>query len=258
MMIDTGAARSSISSELAAQLHLPQSRSRKITVHGIGGEMKAARPVVAHDFRLGNGFLKDYDLTVINYAGGKKGIPGAPAGLLGIDLLSGFELEFDFPNRMLTLYTPENCSGKFLPWTGPYETIEGQRQFDGQLQIPIRLNKVDINAVIDTGASSSALGIDTADDVGVPESALQLDRKSMSMGASGVPQQAYQHRFDSLTVGETTYRHVPLSVQDEHFGVMQMILGMDFFRRRKLWVSFKTEQIFLQSAPPAQAESGSR
>jgi hypothetical protein len=80
----------------------------------------------------------------------------------------------------------------------------------------------------------------------------------MSMGASGVPQQAYQHHFDSLTVGETTYRHVPLSVQDEHFGVMQMILGMDFFRRRKLWVSFKTEQIFLQSAPPAQAESGSR
>ena len=57
MMIDTGAAHSSVSSEVAAQLHLPQSRSRKVTVHGIGGEIKAAHPVVARDFRLGNGFL---------------------------------------------------------------------------------------------------------------------------------------------------------------------------------------------------------
>ena len=78
------------------------------------------------------------------------------------------------------------------------------------------------------------------------------------MGASGVPQPAYRHRFDSLTIADTTYPQVPLLVQDERFGVIQMILGMDFFRSRKLWVSFKTEQIFLQSAPPAQAESGSR
>jgi len=250
MLVDTGAGHSAISPELAKQLHLPQDRRTRLTVHGLGGDMKVAHPVIARSFRAGNGHLVDYEFEVANVSTpGSKGQPGAPEGLLGLDLLSYYELEFDFPHRTLTLYTQDNCSGNFIPWTGPFEVIAGRRQLDGQLFIPVSLNKVPINALIDTGAARSALGIDTAHDIGVPDEELRLDRSTYSFGVPGVPVRAYEHHFNSLTVGRTTFQRAPLLIPDERLGVVQMLLGMDFFRQRKLWISFKTEQIFLQLMP---------
>lgn len=257
MLVDTAAAHSAVSPELAKQLRLPQDRHAKLVVHGVGGELKAAHPVIAHSFRAGRGDLVDYELMVANIASpARKGEPGVPEAVLGLDLLSYYELEFDFPNRTLTLYTSDNCRGNFVPWAGHFDAIAGRRQLDGQLFIPVRLNKEAINAVIDTGANRSAIGIDTAHDAGVSDGALQLDHATSAMGASGVPGRAYEHRFDSLTVGETTFHQVPLFIQDEKFGVMQMLLGMDFFRQRKVWVSLKSEQVFLQSVPVARAQAG--
>lgn len=254
MLIDTGASHTAISPELAKQLRLPQDPHTKIVVRGIGGEMKAAHPVIARSFQAGAGHLVDYELAVANFA---KGKPGMPQGLLGLDLLSEYELEFDFPNHSLTAYTPVSCSGNFIPWTGPFEAIQGKRQLDGRLFIPVRLNKEAINAVIDTGATRSTVGVDTAHDLGVSDDELRLDRSTSSLGAPGVPVRAYAHRFDSFSVGETNFNRVPLMIQDERFGVEQMLLGMDFFRQRRLWLSFRTEQIFLQPAAAAQERPAS-
>jgi len=255
MLVDTGAAHTAISPELAKQLRLPQDRRTRLTVHGVGGNMKAAHPVIAHSFQAGKGHLVDYELMVANISGPSgKDKPDAPEGVLGLDLLSYYELEFDFPNRTLALYTPSNCSGNFVPWTGRFDVIAGKRQLDGQLFIPVSVNRQAINAVIDTGATRTALGIDTAHDVGVSEAELRMDRPASTVGANGVPVRTYQHRFDSFTVGQTTFHRVPLFIDDERRGVIQMLLGMDFFRRRKLWVSFKTEQIFLQYTPLAREQ----
>ena len=261
MLIDTGSAGSAISPELAAQLHLPQDRRRKFGVYGIGGEIKAAHPLIAHSFGLGGGRWENYELTTVNFAPAIKGKPGSPEGLLGIDLLSQFELEFDFPNRVLTLYTSKNCSGNFVPWAGKFDAIQGKRQLSGQLFIPVtlnrtsgNLNRVAINAAIDTGSSRTSIGIDTAHDVGVREEELRSDRAASSFGVSGVPVRAYEHHFDSFTVGQTTYHGAPVFIDDERFGVTQMLLGMDLLRRHKVWMSFGTEQIFLQSAPMAQQQ----
>jgi len=261
MLIDTGSAGSAISPELAAQLHLPQDRRRKFGVYGIGGEIKAAHPLIAHSFGLGGGRWENYELTTVNFAPGIKGRPGSPEGLLGIDLLSQFELEFDFPNRILTLYTSKNCSGNFVPWAGKFDAIHGKRQLSGQLFIPVTLNRtsgtlnrVAINAAIDTGSVHTSIGIDTAQEVGVQEEELRSDRRASSFGVSGIPVRAYEHHFGSFTVGQTTYRDAPVFIDDERFGVTQMLLGMDLLRWRKVWMSFGTEQVFLQSPPVAQQQ----
>jgi len=247
MLIDTGASHTAVSPELAKQLRLPEDRHEKIVVHGVGGDMKAAHPVIARSFQAGNGHLVNYELAVANVLRpGTKRTSDTPEGALGLDLLSYYDLEFDFPNRTLTLYTPQNCNIDFVPWAGPFDVIEGKRQLGGHLFIPVSLNGTAINALIDTGSTRTSIGTDTAHDVGVSEEALQLDSPTSSVGASGVPVKVREHRFDSLTIGQTTFHRTPLFVQDEHSGVVQMLLGMDFFRRRKLWISFRTEQIFLQ------------
>jgi predicted aspartyl protease len=256
MVIDTGAAHTAVSPELVKQLHLPQDRHSKLIVHGVGGDRQAAYPVIAHAFRAGAGHLVDYEMLVANVVepGAKLG-PDVPQGLLGIDLLSDYELEFDFPNRTLTLYTPSNCSGNFVPWSGPFEAIQGKRQLDGILFVPVSLNKESINAVIDTGSSSSSIGADTAHALGVSDDALKRDRAIKAFGINGIAVRSYRHRFDSFTLGRTTFLEAPLFVQDDNYGVLQMLLGMDVLRRYKLWLSFKTEQAFLQVPPPAHQKT---
>jgi predicted aspartyl protease len=252
MLIDTGAAYSAISPESAAQLGLPQNMHKKIVVHGIGRELRIDHPVVAHSFNLGDGDLLDYELTVANIAGpGEKG-PNAPSGLLGIDLLSDYELEFDFPNHTLTLYSANNCSGTFVPWSGQFDTMPGQRLQGGQLTIPISLNGHSISAVVDTGSNRSSIGIDTAHNIGVSDEDLQTDHPASFMGASGVPVGAYKHYFSSFTIGHSTFRQAPLFVQTASFGTAQMLLGLDVLRWRKLWVSYGTGQTFLQYTPAHQ------
>jgi len=251
MLIDTGAVHSAVSEELARELRLPEDRHTNIIVNGVGGEMKAAHPVIAHSFRAGTGHLVDYELAVAKFAGGGgKSNPDMPQGLIGVDLLSSYELEFDFPNRGLTLYTPNNCSGNFVPWTGHFEAIQAKRQLGDRLFIPVRLNNEAINALIDTGANRTAIGIDTAHDIGVPDDALRLDRPSSGLGVAGIPVRSYEHHFDSFAVGEASFHRPPLLIQDDRFGVVQMLLGTDFYRRSKLWVSFQSEQIFLQRPAP--------
>jgi len=247
MMIDTGAAHSAVSGDLAAQLRLPEDHNTKIIVNGVVGEMKAAHPVIAHSFRAGAGHLVDYELAVAKFAGG-GGIsdPSLPQGLLGADLLSYYELEFDFPNRNLTLYTPNNCRGNFVPWTGPFEAIAARRQLGDRLFIPVRINNQTINAMIDTGANRTAIGIDTAHDIGVGDEALRWDRSGNTLGVPGIPVRSHEHYFDSFTIGETSFRRASLLVQEDNFGVVQMLLGTDFYRGSKLWLSFQSEQVFLQ------------
>ena len=55
MLVDTGAEHSAISPELAKRLRLPLDRRTTHNVHGVGGDMNAAHPVIAHSFRAGKG-----------------------------------------------------------------------------------------------------------------------------------------------------------------------------------------------------------
>lgn len=55
--------------------------------------------------------------------------------------------------------------------------------------------------------------------------------------------------FQTMTVGAGTFRNTRLSVQDATLLGTDMLLGMDFLRWRKLWISYSTNQVFIQYTP---------
>ena len=54
------------------------------------------------------------------------------------------------------------------------------------------------------------------------------------------------HRFDSLTVGGQRLAGAQIGVGDSQLRAPDMMLGLDYLRSRRVWVSYRTSRIFVQ------------
>jgi clan AA aspartic protease (TIGR02281 family) len=111
------------------------------------------------------------------------------------------------------------------------------------------VNGVTLRALIDTGSNVSSIGKTSAATAGVDAKAMAADPAMTFAGAKGTMMTAHKHRFDAMSVGAATFHDVRISVQDQDFPGTDMLLGMDFLRWRKVWLSFATNQVFMQYIP---------
>ena len=65
------------------------------------------------------------------------------------------------------------------------------------------------------------------------------------------------HRFESLTVGNIGLSNPEIVVTDLRLRGIDLILGMDFLRSRRLWLSYASFRVFL-SNKPGDTVSGTR
>ena len=255
MMIDTGASHTVLSPRFADMAGLAQDMNQSVHNSGIGGRTASQHPRVVHSIKFGPIALQDYDLPTGNIVpADQEADPTSPVGLLGTDLLAKYDVELDFPNRRMTLYSISSCEGHFVPWTGEYQAFQPTRTDKNLLVIPIVLNGHTMRATIDTGSNRTSVTREATLDAGVDATALDQDPASLMTGANGV--NVHTHRFDTMTVDRTTFRNASVLVQDAELPpYMDMLLGMDFLHWRKLWISYATTQVFMQ-APPNQAPRG--
>jgi predicted aspartyl protease len=116
--------------------------------------------------------------------------------------------------------------------------------------VPVTVSGHRLRALLDTGSNTSSLSRGAARVAGADDAALKGDRPDSYVGSKGVAVGAHRHRFDSLGVGAATFSNAQISVQDADFGPFDMLLGMDFMRTRKVWLSYRTHQVFMQSPRP--------
>ncbi|WP_321899903.1 retropepsin-like aspartic protease [Paraburkholderia heleia] len=252
MLIDSGAAGTALSPQTAASLNENEDRSKTIRVGGVGGRMDGSQhPLIVHSIRFGSLNLSDFDVVTAHIERAEvESDAAAAAGMVGVDLLSRFDVEFDFPNHRLSLYHVAACSGRFAPWTGKYDAFMATRTRQGTLLVPVVLNGVTLRALIDTGSNVSSIAASAAAWAGVDARAMEGDPAMSFAGARGDMMTAHKHRFDTMSVGAATFHNVRLSVQDQDFPGIDMLLGMDFLRWRKVWLSYGTNQVFIQYTPP--------
>src|SRR4051794_4664619 len=77
--------------------------------------------------------------------------------LLGRDYLSLFDLDLDIPSRRLTLYQPDGCSGRFIPWPERTIAIPLTQPTESALLLQVVVDGVALRALLDTGASASLI-----------------------------------------------------------------------------------------------------
>ena len=250
MLVDSGAQRGALLARTADRLHLPTDPSQTFRANGVGGGSVGEHPRVADTVKFGPAVWPRYAIQTVNILRpGQADEPSSPVGVVGADMLSAYDVELDFPARTVTLYAVSGCGGDFIPWPGRHDVLSPQHGPADLFVVPVTLSGHQIRALLDTGSNTSSLSRSAARAAGADADALKRDRPDSYVGSKGVAVGAHRHRFDSLQIGAATYRNAQVSVQDADFGPFDMLLGMDFLRSHRLWLSYRTHQVFIQPSP---------
>lgn len=241
LLLDTGAAVSTITPQAATWLHLPRDPHR-LLLEGIGGQV-LSDVVRAPTLELGGIILRDRRLSV----GPIVSLPDADPpliGVLGADVLGGHDIDLDVPRRRLGLYTVENCPD-FHPW--PQSSgLAVTRGSQGLLFTVVAIDGHAVRALIDTGARISVVSRRLAASIGVGKAALASDPLGNGRGFGAATMLLRRHRFARLQIGGLTVEQPVIAVTDHLFAGIDMLLGADVLGRRELWLSYPAARLYVR------------
>jgi predicted aspartyl protease len=248
-ILDTGAESVVLTSGAVRRLALKSDPHEVMTTYGAGGQ--ASRfPAMVHDMELGGVPVPDHLVPVLPTALPVKGAPDLD-GLLGVTILSTFELELDFPHRQMTLYAGRLCPATVVPnWQGPYSTLDAQHSERGRFIIPVTIDGTTMNALIDTGTQTSVVTTKAANETGLTPAMLDRDPVGTMRGAGPDPVHTHVHRFGEIRIGDEVFHNEPLLVADLPLGDVEVILGMDYLASHRLWLSYARRRVFIAQPEP--------
>src|SRR5471032_2872489 len=260
MMVDSGAERTTLEPAIADAWHLAEDSDHATTTTGVGGSVGYEYPRIIPSLKIGSSEWIDLRVPAVSI-----GVPtpeaqaSTPVGILGADVLSRYDVEFDFPARTLSLYTASGCLGRFAPWQGEYQAYSADKTRGNRFILNVALNGHPLRAYVDTGTDLSLVTTEAAGLAGVDSVALAQDTQSSGTGFGGMRVSTYRHRF-SMTIGTVNYPNAPLTVVHTSFTDAGMLLGTDFMRNRRVWLSYSTGWVFMQTVgdetDPAQKPGG--
>ncbi|HEY4172390.1 MAG TPA: retroviral-like aspartic protease family protein [Rhodopila sp.] len=251
MILDTGAQRSILTEEAAHRLNVARDEWVGTTMRGIGGiesrpnadprtltlgGVPLVRRTLSHDTSLTVGIIPR---TVI----GNLVIDGA----LGRDYLDSFDLDLDVPDRRVTLYRVQGCSGRFLPWHGGYTGVPVNLLDQDALIVPVALDGTPLRALLDTGATSSLVAAPGLYRLGLQPGGFMKDPAGQVSGVGSHVVTMHRHTFRSLQVGgQATSAPEIWAAPGVHLTpIVDMLLGADWLAQRRVWISYATRQLFV-------------
>ena len=249
LILDTGADRSMITERAAQRLGLARDTRRLTRLEGVGGGTTSL-DTKAVTLVFGSAKVRNFNLTVGQFA--QDEIDGIQVdGLLGVDILSAFDVEIDPDRGQVVFYRARPCADALPPWKDPFLTVLSTGPLRGRILVPITLDGVNDLAILDTGAQISSVSDRLARSTGVTQQDLDRDPQGRSHGASANAVIARAHRFRSLRIGNTVINNPVMAVLQLPAGQAGALLGANYLRGRRLWLSFASRRFFL--AEPIRA-----
>ena len=247
VILDTGAERSLMFADAARRLKLPTSEiGGGIRMYGVGGEF-IPRQAYLDQLTLAGAELKGVSFWIA----GQDGAEGA-ALLLGQDVLTHWDVEYDLAHTAVRLLHPVDCHGdEVVYWSQSYAKAAMQRSMDqdAKIEVGVRLNGALVSAFMDTGATT----------IVTPGAALRAGAqlsstatKDEAFGLGPVRSVVRFGVFKSVDVGGEVIRNPRLAVADifaaavhdetgSILGVREdapdMLIGLDFFMAHRLLVA---------------------
>jgi len=246
LVVDTGAERTTLTEAAVRRLGLGHARYQSVS-SGIGG-FSTSQDALVPGIVLGGTRFPVEHVTV-----GRFTLPdmfdGPVDGLLGADILLAFDLDLDIPDRRLTFYRVRHCALALPPW--PAAEIAGVTARRDRMLVPIAVNDTAGLALLDTGSQGSGISQAMAERAGVTRAELAEDPTITVHGAAPNPVRVPVQRFRSVTVAGEPMLYPRLAVVPDSIGLGDGLVGADFIRSRRMWISFPTLHLFIAAAPGA-------
>ena len=246
MIVDTGAEVTTLTARVADEFKLPVDQATEAKpILGIGQTQAVVHQnVIAATFGMGDLTFHDRSTAVGDMDFGKE--PEREAiGLIGDDILSKFDVEFDFPARKLTFYRTYQCYDSFLPWTGDYAMLPFDHH-GAKVVVDVMLDQERTRAIVDTGNNMSFISRRSSALWYVGDSELLATRAISSSplnGGTSSPVKVYT--FETVELGGKTFHQLRMNVVDVEFPLGSANLGLDYWRTRKLWISYPSNWMFI-------------
>jgi predicted aspartyl protease len=261
LLLDTGDFVTSLTPSAAHRLALPASSEPSLQMTGIGGAYAA--PVVEASA-----------VQYLNQNVSNISFPVLPAsefrpdehvdGLFGANFLSAYAVEMDFPARKMRFFKPSDSCGTNAPaWTAHAIRLQATDAGHQLMLIPVRINGVALNALIDTGSEDTSITKDAAESMGVTSAQMRGDEQITETGLGESTER--MHRFNSISIGNATFNRPVLAVDDQaspivenvrvattaaalpvpHRGV-DVILGANFLFKKRVFIDYAQGAVFIE------------
>ena len=246
LVVDTGAQVTVLTEEAVRRLDIQTDWNRPSSLVGVGGALRIFH-AKAGKIALAGATAEDIEFAITPATFSYPGV--APIdGFLGGDVLSKFDVDIDLPNSRMTLYRARPCPSGTPPWTEPFTALTTPSVWGPLINrpyLPITLDGHTIEVMLDTGAQSSTMTAAIAYSVGVTAEALAADRSGTTKGVVNGPKAVQAHRFSTLTVGPETFHNPTLVVTERMDAGAAMLLGSDYLRTHRAWISYASRKLFL-------------
>lgn len=248
MIVDSGLSRSMLTYAAMAELGLKRQPSTTTFLKGVTG----AAPVESTEIAVLE--LGSLSLHDIHFFVGGSGSNSGASGLIGRDLLSSADVEYDLANGIIRFVKLQEC-GESSPvyWKSgsPVNTLpiiggEGSSNagVGRQLRTTASLNGVTLRVLLDTGAGISMVSSHAAQEAGITSATPGVVPEPMAVGLAGRPVKTWVGTFSSLRVGHEEVKNARLRFGDLNSENVDMFLGADFFLSHRILVADSQHSIY--------------
>jgi predicted aspartyl protease len=253
--LDTGGV-SSITRPAADRLGLTRRTARGYRIYGVGGEGYVESSLV-DEFSVGELTRKNWDVMVA----GDRDLGPSIEVILGEDVFSQVDLEFDLHHGRVRLFRAKGCEGIALAYWAPQGASQVDLGQSPQIVVPVKLNGQPVQAILDSGAPFSVLDKTAAvrlgigpdspgvagagKTAGVGESLVNLwytPLRSFAIGDEVINDTVI--RFADLFKDATYTTRYASRIQQKIEFLPEMLLGADFLRAHRVYVAHSQRRMY--------------
>ena len=182
-------------------------------------------------------------------------------GVIGVDFLFQDDLEIDFANKVIKFFKPLNCKTTTLSyWGDNAQAVEMQKVNERDFRdiVMVEINGKKLKALIDTGATQTALSFQGAQKLGITPQSEGVTSKGEAGGTGDSGRiKVWQKTFDQFTIGSETIVNPVLNISDlwgaldkaNNGGYIdgndpELLLGADFFAAHHILFSHHQNRFY--------------
>lgn len=242
LLVDTGAWESLLS-RTGTERHKLRLRPSGETAYGVGG---ASRIYYARvdEFATGPATMKRGYLRVI----GDTASPPSFDGIAGAPFLLQADLEFSLATKEIKFFRPHNCSNRFLAyWDENAVVLPFASSFSRSPnpEFHVLVNGKKLRAIIDSGASATAITLDAAKRAGLKLDAPFVQKRGSVVGVGTERVEHWSAVFDTLQLGDELIRNAQVGVIDTDTLSVDVLLGADFLRSHRVLFAMSQEKLYI-------------
>jgi len=243
LVVDSGAFFSMLTPAAAEQLHLRlHSLPHGMSIQGLAGKAEAQAATVDR-LQLFKGEVPNVEFVV----GGNEDLPGT-MGLLGRNILSLVDTEYDLAHGMVRLVIPSDACEKAVMayWAGGMQVAEVRllhafHEQQPSIRARVKINDATVTALFDTGATT-LLSLHAARSAGLKDGDLTPNGRQYGIGTGSV--KSWTAKIAKVDFGGEAIMNNTLVVDDYDMPDNDMLVGIDFFLSHRVYVSKQQSKMY--------------